>query len=83
MCRLACLATSADKNGKGGEVVVQNRGAEEFYAWMPVNSNYGAGHVTGQACNFCLCVMREAKCVVHVLISLVEPLFSLADFQGN
>lgn len=25
----------------------QNLGAEEFYAWMAANSNYGAGHVTG------------------------------------
>lgn len=35
-----------------GEVVVgqqqlQNLGAEEFYAWMAVNSNYGAGRVMG------------------------------------
>lgn len=35
-----------------GEVVVgqqqlQNLGAEEFSAWMAVNSNYGAGRVMG------------------------------------
>lgn len=36
-------AGSAELTGKG----LQNLGAEEFYAWLVVNSNYGAGHVMG------------------------------------
>lgn len=51
LCPLNCsrvqtgplLAVSAQLTGKG----LQNLGVEEFYAWMAVNSNYGAGHVMG------------------------------------
>lgn len=35
------LAGSADLRG------LQHLGAEEFYAWIAVNSNYGAGRVMG------------------------------------
>lgn len=47
------LQPCADWPGAGRECRLsqegglQNLGAEEFYAWMAVNSNYGAGHVMG------------------------------------
>lgn len=52
LCPLNCshvqtgllLAGSAEITGRGG---LLNLGAEEFYAWMAMNSNYGAGHVMG------------------------------------
>lgn len=52
LCPLNCsrvqtgllLARECRVNWEGG---LQNLGAEEFYAWMAVNSDYGAGHVMG------------------------------------
>lgn len=54
LCPLNCsrvqtgllLAGSAELAGRGVGGL-QNLGAEEFYAWMAVNSNYGAGRVMG------------------------------------
>jgi len=68
VCRLACCWPGVQRSlGRG----LHHLGAEEFYAWLAWNSNYGAGHVMAKACNFCLCIMRAAKYVLHVLICLL------------
>lgn len=45
VCRLACCWLGVQSWAWWWGL--QNLGAEEFYAWMAVNSNYGAGHVMG------------------------------------